>query len=75
MDLTFSPAGFPAGYNDLIGQAIARVVDGITVHVAALDDVITSKTAAARQKHFEALPELHRPAPNRALVTDRDSPL
>jgi hypothetical protein len=58
-DLTFAPAGFPAGYADLIGQSEPHVVYGITIRVAALADIITSKTDAARQKDFEALPELH----------------
>lgn len=60
LDLTFSPAGFPGGYADLIGQAGEHVVDGLTIRVAALKDVITSKAAANRPKDREALPELIR---------------
>jgi hypothetical protein len=54
MDLTFSPSGFPAGYDNLIGHARPHIVDGVPVHVAALADIITGKTEAARQKDFEA---------------------
>jgi hypothetical protein len=58
MDLTFSPAGFPAGYDDLIGQASPHFIEGITVQIASLADIITSKTEAGRQKDLLALPEL-----------------
>ncbi len=60
LDLTFAPAGFPAGYADLIGRASEYVVDGLTIHVAALEDVITSKATANRPKDQDALPELMR---------------
>ena len=35
-------------------------IDGLTVLVASLDDVIASKEAAGRDKDFEALPGLIR---------------
>jgi len=54
----FSPAGFPGGYADLIGRAGEFVVDGLTIRVAALQDVISSKAAANRLKDQDALPEL-----------------
>ena len=57
-DLTFVPAGFPGGYDGLLPGAQVRSIGGITVSVAALDDVIKSKTAAARAKDLDALPEL-----------------
>lgn len=60
LDLTFKLAGFPAGYDDLIGQASRHLVAGITVQVAALEDIISSKTEAGRQKDLLALPELRR---------------
>lgn len=60
LDLTFSPAGFPGGYADLIGRAREHVVDGLTIWVAALQDVITSKATANRPKDQDALPELIR---------------
>jgi hypothetical protein len=57
-DLTFSPAGFQRGYDDLIGAAGERRVGDITVKVAALEDIIRSKASANRPKDQEALPEL-----------------
>ncbi len=75
LDLTFSPAGFPAGYADLIGRAREHVVDGLTVRVAALQDVITSKATANRPKDQDALPELIRLARQAARGRDAgDSP-
>ena len=64
LDLTFTPAGFPSGYDDLIGQASQHLVAGLTIRVAALTDIIASKTEAGRQKDLLALPEL------RQLVAD-----
>lgn len=58
LDLTFTPSG-TQGYPDLIRAAKPTVVNGVTVHVAALADVIRSKEAASRAKDFQALPELH----------------
>jgi hypothetical protein len=58
LDLTFTPAGFPAGYDQLISHAVAHVVNSLTIQVAALQDIITSKTEAGRQKDILALPEL-----------------
>lgn len=58
LDLTFSPAGFPAGYDQLIDDATPRAVDGVTIQVAALRDIIKSKSEAGRQKDILALPEL-----------------
>ena len=57
-DLTFSPAGFRNGYDDLIGGAAERRVGDVTVKVAALEDIIRSKASANRPKDQEALPEL-----------------
>lgn len=75
LDLTFSPAGFPAGYADLIGRAREHVVDGLTIRVAALQDVITSKATANRPKDQDALPELIRLARQAARGRDAgDSP-
>jgi len=75
LDLTFSPAGFPAGYADLIGRAREHVVAGLTIRVAALRDVITSKATANRPKDQDALPELIRLARQAARGRDAgDSP-
>jgi hypothetical protein len=58
LDITFSPAGFPDGYDSLRPGAHPYTVGTATIHVADLDDVITSKEAAARPKDLDALPEL-----------------
>lgn len=57
LDLTFVPDG-TTGYEDLIRSATAELVGSATVQVAALEDIIRSKTAAGRQKDIDALPEL-----------------
>lgn len=58
LDLTFTPDG-TNGYGDLIRSATAEPVGATVVQVAALNDIIRSKTAAGRQKDLDALPELH----------------
>lgn len=65
LDLTFMPAGFPDGYEELRVGALSRTIGGITVEVAGLDDVIKSKSAAGRPKDLDALPELLRIARGR----------
>jgi hypothetical protein len=67
LDLTITPAGFPNGYDDLIGSAVVvDLGDGTPTHVAALRDVIASKEAAGRSKDTAALPHL------RALADERE---
>lgn len=58
IDLTFEPDG-TGGFPDLAGSAEPHTVGSVRVLVAALADVIRSKTAAGRQKDLLALPELH----------------
>jgi hypothetical protein len=60
LDLTIRPAGFEGGYDELIGRSGHRSLGQIHVRVAALEDVIRSKEAAARDKDIRALPELYR---------------
>jgi hypothetical protein len=57
--------GQRASYDDLAGRSAQFHVDGIVVHVAALQDIIDSKEFADRPKDREALDELRR------LVTER----
>jgi hypothetical protein len=57
LDLSFQPSG-TGGYGDLVGRAEAMEVGGFPVRVAALEDVIRSKEAAARPKDQRALPVL-----------------
>ncbi len=59
MDLTFEPDGID-GFEDLARSATRLQVGEVQVRVAALADIIRSKTAAGRNKDNEALPELRR---------------
>ena len=47
-------------YEQLVGRSSRADVGGVVVSVAALDDIIESKTFAGRDKDREALPELLR---------------
>jgi len=59
VDLTIQPSGFPGGYDELEPRAVAiDFGDGVTVLVAALDDIIASKRAANRPKDRATLPYL-----------------
>jgi hypothetical protein len=60
LDLAFSPSGFSTGFGALRPAATTMTVDGVSILVASLDDVITSKEAAGRDKDFQALPHLIR---------------
>jgi hypothetical protein len=57
VDLAFTPAG-TTGYDDLTRYAVPMDIRGITIHVAALEDVIRSKEAANRPKDLRSLPVL-----------------
>jgi len=72
-DISFTPAGTD-GYPDLIRSATARELDGITVKIASLDDIIRSKTAAGRPKDALALPELESLANSDRPHTHRTRP-
>ena len=52
--------GQRASYDDLASRSAQVHVDGIVVHVAALQDIIDSKEFADRPKDREALDELRR---------------
>ncbi len=58
IDLAFEPDG-TGGYPDLIQSAADHTIGAVHVHVAALADIIRSKTAAGRPKDLRTLPELH----------------
>ncbi len=57
LDLTFEPAGL-GGYDELLAGSTSFDVDGVRVRVAALADIIRSKTAANRPKDHATLPIL-----------------
>lgn len=52
--------GVLARYDTLAPRAVEREAFGITILVAALDDIIESKQALGRETDLVALPELHR---------------
>lgn len=58
LDITFEPSG--GGYGHLAPRAVIIELLGHAVPVAAIDDVIASKTAAGRPKDLAALPALVR---------------
>ena len=57
LDLSFQPSG-TGGFDDLISRAASIKIKGSEVRVAALEDVIRSKEAAARPKDQRTLPIL-----------------
>jgi len=58
-DLSFRPAAFPNGFEDLVERSQPFDVGGFVVRVAALDDIILSKETANRDKDRAALPQLY----------------
>ncbi len=59
VDLTFAPSGGLGGFKEWSEQAtIVEIADGLSVSIAALDDIIDSKRAANRLKDQRALPYL-----------------
>lgn len=57
LDVAFVPAG-GATYDDLAPRAVSMRIRGVTIAVAALDDIIRSKEAANRPKDQRTLPLL-----------------
>lgn len=68
LDLSFSPAG-TGGYDDLVARVARFDLDGVVVPVAALLDIIRSKTAANRPKDHASLPVLKALARKLGLLT------
>lgn len=58
LDLTFRPSGLD-GYDSVLASAITIDLDQVSIRIAALDDIIRSKTAADRRKDRAVLPVLH----------------
>ena len=58
IDLAFIPSG-TGGFEDLAPRAVTMSIHGVSVAVAALEDVIRSKEAANRPKDQRTLPMLH----------------
>jgi hypothetical protein len=59
LDISFVPSG-TQGFDDLARDAVSMDLDGGSVVVACLADIVRSKEAAARDKDRAALPVLRR---------------
>ena len=59
LDITFEPAA-TSGYADLAERATREDLGGVDVLVAALEDIVRSKSAAGREKDEVVLPALRR---------------
>jgi len=58
IDLTIDPARLD-GYEGIRARSVRFAIDELAIHVASLDDIIRSKTAADRPKDHATLPILH----------------
>ena len=59
VDLTFTPSGGLGGFEEWSAHALlVEIAEGLSVQIAALDDIIESKRAANRPKDQLALPYL-----------------
>lgn len=72
LDLLYRPAG-TEGYSDLKRNAVAEDIGGVTITVAALEDVIRSKQAAGRPRDLEQLPTLRNLLAMRRSESDGDT--
>jgi len=59
LDITFEPAA-TTGYADLAERATTMDLGGVDVRVAALEDIVRSKSAAGREKDNVVLPALRK---------------
>lgn len=60
VDVVLRPRGFETGYQELAAHARHLDMDGVTLSVASLDDLVASKTLLGREKdtlHLELLRE------------------
>jgi hypothetical protein len=60
IDVVMRPRGFEEGYAALAPGMVTRVDEGVELHLASLDDVITSKELLDRPKDRRQLPALYR---------------
>lgn len=59
-DVVFSPAGSPAGYEELAPRSVLITVGSQNVQAASLIDVVHSKEEAGRDKDIRVLPARRR---------------
>jgi hypothetical protein len=62
-------------FGDLELAATTMTIDDVSVRVGSLDDVITSKEAAGRDKDFQALPHLIQLRQKQPKLDGRDDDL
>ena len=67
LDIVFSPAATPGGYDDLIASSVTVQVGGVEVAAASLEDVLRSKEEVGREKDARAALVI------RAFLRDRDA--
>jgi len=70
VDVLLEPKGFERGFRDLVGSAVTVDVDGTSIRVGALRDLILSKDLLNREKDREHLPLLI--SRERELERERD---
>lgn len=59
VDVVFQPAGTVGGFSEWHDHSLeVEIADGVTIRIAALDDIIDSKRAANRAKDRLAIPFL-----------------
>lgn len=59
LDVLSEPGGI-GSFHEIRARSVTMIARGLTIVVAALDDIILSKEAAGRTKDFAALPGLRR---------------
>jgi hypothetical protein len=72
VDVVLEPKGFEGGYRDLVGSAVMVDVEGTTIRVGALADLITSKRLLDREKDREHIPLLQRRVAELAAEKSRE---
>lgn len=60
LDVVLRPRGFETGYEALAPRKVTTIDEGVELHLASLDDIITSKELLDRPKDREQLPALYR---------------
>lgn len=69
VDVRFQPAG-TQGYRDLARQKVHYDLNGVSIEVADLEDLIRMKEAAGRERDLEHLPTLRKLLERRSLESD-----
>ncbi len=59
LDVVMSPAGL-GSYSEIVKRSTSLTIEGVTIEVASLGDIVHSKEASNREKDRAALPALKR---------------